>query len=178
MEGCPEVDIIEIEDYNKRWSEAFEKERRSISQVLGALALDILHIGSTAVPGMAAKPIVDILVAVEHIDSGAECVSKLVEVGYRYVPQDEDPDRIFLYKGMPRTHHVHIVRYGSPTYHKHVAFRDYLMCHEEVRDKYRQLKKDLASRFRNDRKAYVEGKTIFIEKVTEEALRQYRYSKK
>lgn len=178
MEGCPEVDIIEIEDYNKRWPEAFEKERRSISQVLGALALDILHIGSTAVPGMAAKPIVDILVAVEHIDSGAECVSKLVEVGYRYVPQDEDPDRIFLYKGMPRTHHVHIVRYGSPTYHKHVAFRDYLMCHEEVRDKYRQLKKDLASRFRNDRKAYVEGKTIFIEKVTEEALRQYRYSKK
>jgi len=159
LETRPKTDVIEIEDYDERWPEIFELEKRKILQVLGNLILDIQHIGSTAVPGMTAKPIIDILVAVEDMSSGIECDRKLIGMGYRYVPYDEDSERLFFQKGMPRTHHVHIVRYGSPTYLKHIAFRDYIEQHKEVREEYDQLKRDLASNFRNDRRAYVEGKT-------------------
>jgi GrpB-like predicted nucleotidyltransferase (UPF0157 family) len=154
------LDIVELRDHNPRWKDLFQQERMRLLDTLGLLARTIEHVGSTAVPGIRAKPVVDILVTVEKFRL-EDVEGALRKQGYVHVPIG-DPERLFFRKGMPRTHHVHVVRHGGEEHDKHILFRDRLIAHPEEAAEYERLKDDLALRFKEDRQAYSDGKGDFI----------------
>ena len=171
MASNDSLDIIEIRDYDPEWPTVFRAEKGRIRAAFGGLAKDIQHVGSTAVPGLAAKPVIDILLAVEDLTETVAYLIRLEELCYTYVPHNEDAERRFFLKGMPRTHHVHVVRFGGWTYWKHLLFRDYLLDHPSKVKEYECLKRILAEQFRDDRSRYVEGKSEFIESVIARAVK-------
>ena len=160
------MDEIRVVPYDPSWAESFALERDAILRVVRPVR--VLHLGSTSVPGLAAKPIIDIFLTVERMEDAYGMLDALRTLGYVHVDIHED-DRLFMRKGMPRTHHLHIVAEGSETLMGHIAFRDALMRDTSRRDAYARLKLDLADRYANDREGYCEAKASFIEDVLEEA---------
>jgi len=124
---------VEIVDYDPAWVRAYEIERRRICAAISYPNICVEHIGSTAVPGLAAKPIIDILIGVPRLRDAVDCIPRLTALGYHYVPGIEVnmPYRRFLQKGNPRrrTHHVHILEPHHIAWRQHVRFRDYLRTH-------------------------------------------------
>ncbi|MHC1709024.1 MAG: GrpB family protein [Methanomassiliicoccales archaeon] len=166
------LDIVELRDHDPRWNDLFQQERIMLIETLGSLAISIEHVGSTAVPGIRAKPVIDILVTVEDVRlEGVEGI--LMKLDYSHVPIG-DPERLFFRKGMPRTHHVHVVRHLGKEHVKHMLFRDRLIAHPEEAAEYERLKEDLAHRFKCDRQAYSDGKDAFIAMILERAEEEQR----
>jgi GrpB-like predicted nucleotidyltransferase (UPF0157 family) len=157
------LDIIELSEPDPNWPLLFKKERSLLKSSLGNIAFDIDHVGSTAVPGLKAKPIIDIMVSVERLEL-RDVEKKLGTLGYVHVPIDERC-RLFFRKGVPRTHHLHLVEQGSEERVKHLRFRDRLIAHPEEAAEYQSLKEELAMRFRHDREAYSRGKEAFIQEI-------------
>ena len=163
---------VEIVAFDAAWPRRFEEEARLLRDVLGPwLSGSIEHIGSTAVPGLAAKPIIDIMAAVESLDASRPAIAALVDAGYCYAPYRPDAEHWFC-KPSPefRTHHLHLVPGGSRQWLGAIAFRDYLRAHPETARQYESLKRQLAARYRDDREAYTAAKHSFIERVTSLAL--------
>jgi GrpB-like predicted nucleotidyltransferase (UPF0157 family) len=158
---------IRIVPYNPRWPALFAAEQAALEAAIGAWVTGgIHHVGSTAVPGLDAKPIVDILVGVESLDASRGCFESLTGLDYLYAPYlaeemhwfcKPDPNR--------RSHHLHLVPVGSPRYVAELAFRDRLRADPARSREYASLKRDLAARFRNDREAYTNAKSNFIRKA-------------
>ncbi|HNX48005.1 MAG TPA: GrpB family protein [Methanomassiliicoccales archaeon] len=167
-----ERDIVELRDHDPVWKDLFQLERASLLKSLGPLAMTVEHVGSTAVPNLRAKPIIDILVTVNEIRLDA-LEDSLGRLGYVHVPIG-DPERLFFRKGMPRTHHVHVVRHGGNEHRKHLIFRDRLIAHPEELAEYERLKESLALRFREDRQAYSDGKDGFIVMILDRAKDERR----
>lgn len=159
---------VQVAEYDPAWPVAFERERVRVAAALGARALAIHHVGSTAVPGLAAKPIIDLLVEVARLDDALDCIAPLAALGYAFIDHPENVERRFFRKGIPRTHHLHIVERGSDTAGEHLAFRDALRADPARREAYAQLKRALAERHPNDRRAYTRGKAEFIAEVLRE----------
>ncbi len=175
-EGMPGngMDLVVLKDHDPAWKVLFEAEKASLVESLGPLARSIEHIGSTAIPGIRAKPVIDILVAVDDLRlEDVEVV--LTRLGYVHVPIG-NPERLFFRKGMPRTYHVHVVRQGGEEHRRHLLFRDRLFAHPEEAAEYQELKEELARRFREDREAYTDGKDRFIRSILERADREERPS--
>jgi GrpB-like predicted nucleotidyltransferase (UPF0157 family) len=171
------MDEIEIVEYNPDWADMYEQEAASIRKALGSLILEIEHIGSTAVPGLAAKPVIDIMVGLRCLSNGKNTIKPLEELGYVYWRDNPNPQKMFFVKGMPpygekRTHHVHVVEIDGEFWQRRL-FRDYLRIHPEEVRRYEALKRDLAARFRNDREAYTQGKSDFVGEVMEKARREF-----
>jgi GrpB-like predicted nucleotidyltransferase (UPF0157 family) len=158
---------IEIVPYDRTWLARFENEKGAIKAALCDVAIEVHHIGSTAVRGLAAKPIIDILVAVESFDSRPAFESALHSLGYVDVPHSDDARRLFFKKGVPRAYHVHVVKLNGQVYREHILFRDILASDPSVRAEYERLKMNLASRFRDDRVAYTDAKNEFIQRSIE-----------
>jgi GrpB-like predicted nucleotidyltransferase (UPF0157 family) len=170
--------------YDPAWPELFRQEREHL---LSCLPHDLIrrieHFGSTAVPGLAAKPIVDILVEVTDLQATrVRIVPVLESQGYDYFwrpthGDDTPPFYAWFIKRDPqtgaRTHHVHMVEGHFTGHWDRLLFRDYLIEHQEVAREYETLKIRLASDLRDDRVAYTQGKNEFIERVTEQAKRYY-----
>ena len=165
--------MITVVDHDPSWTKQFERERQSIADALGPIAVRIHHIGSTAVPKLKAKPIVDILVEVSSLDALDERSAALEALGYealgefgiagrRYFRRD-DADGV-------RTHQVHAFRSGSADVIRHLAFRDYLRANRQVALGYGKLKANLASLHPNDRDAYMSGKDAFVKEHEKRAL--------
>ena len=157
-----------IVDYQHQWPREFEKERKRIFGVIGDKILEVEHIGSTAVPGLGAKPIIDIMVAVSAISHGYECVGPLRSIGYEHVPFPEFPERLFFRDGPmgDGPHHLHLTEFTSGFWAEKLLFRDFLRAHGEVAHEYLTLKKDLADKYGADREIYEQytvAKTSFIE---------------
>ena len=153
---------------NARWQEAYALEAAAIRKALGDIALDIQHIGSTSIPSIKAKPIIDIAVAVRRFDDGLACIRPMEEIGYCYVGTDLVPDdHIFGrdIEGETRTHLVHIVEYNSINWNRWLLFRDRLRAHPDLALAYEMLKIDLAGKYADNRAAYTASKKDFIEKV-------------
>lgn len=155
------TDAIEIVDYDPQWQSMFLLEASEIAKVLHDLKPVIEHVGSTAVPGLCAKPIIDMLVGVRDLQEGT-VIASLESSGYVHLPDAGGPDRLFFRKGAVRTHHVHVVRLYSWTFWRHIIFRDYLISHPAVGAQYADLKLTSAKRYRFDRTAYTESKTEFV----------------
>jgi GrpB-like predicted nucleotidyltransferase (UPF0157 family) len=128
------------------------------------------HIGSTAVPGLAAKPVIDIMVGVLDLDSSRPCIDLLAKLDYCYAPYRDDVMHWFC-KPSPahRTHHLHLVPTGSGRFADVLAFRDYLRAHPVAVEQYEQLKRRLAVRHTNDRDAYTDGKSTMVAAMTADA---------
>jgi GrpB-like predicted nucleotidyltransferase (UPF0157 family) len=168
---------IEIVDYDPRWPQRFALESARIRQILTEPLLEIEHHGSTAVPGLAAKPVIDMLVAVDSIARVARYAAVLIEYGYEAVDaryRELWPERIVLIRrehGM-RTCHVHLMLRGHQVWKRLLAFRDYLRTHPDVAAEYAALKRSLAGAHNDDRHAYMSAKGEFIERVTTLATRE------
>jgi GrpB-like predicted nucleotidyltransferase (UPF0157 family) len=156
---------IQIETYNPAWPPAFLAERELLFPILVRwLAGPIEHIGSTAVPGLAAKPIIDIMAPVEDLESSRPALAELEKIGYCYAPYKASVMH-WLCKPCPevRTHHLHLVAFGSELWTKRLAFRNLLAGNPAVARDYVALKFRLAAAHRDDRERYTEGKGQFIE---------------
>jgi GrpB-like predicted nucleotidyltransferase (UPF0157 family) len=158
------VDIVE---YDPAWQQEFAEQRNRLMILLrGWLAEPVEHVGSTAVPGLASKPIVDILAPVTSLVEARGAVSILEEDGWFDWPTDPNRSwRFWFLRPQPdaRTHHLYLIQYDDPHVRELRAFRDVLCANDVLRDRYEVLKRDLAKAFRDDREAYTKAKTRFIE---------------
>ncbi len=158
---------IRVVSYDPRWPIRFEGERALLKQAIGNWVVgDIHHVGSTAVPGLDAKPIVDILVGVEDLVTSRACFEPLAGLEYLYAPYLPEEMHWFC-KPDPsrRTHHLHLVPRDSPRYRDELAFRDCLRANPEKARDYAELKHRLAARFDRDREGYTDGKSDFIQRT-------------
>jgi GrpB-like predicted nucleotidyltransferase (UPF0157 family) len=150
---------------NPLWVEAFEREAARVKAALGAAALAIEHYGSTSVPGLRAKPIIDLQVGVADIDEGLTFIEPLAAIGYDYAGSHGIPDHHIFGLGAIRTHLTHIVVYESEAWFRCLRFRDRLRAEPEIRAAYEQLKLDLAATC-TTRAEYTAGKAKFVEKIS------------
>ena len=164
------VTSVLLKEYDPLWVSKFEADRTLISSALGGRAKRIEHVGSTSIPGMQAKPIIDIAVAVEAFLALDNNISKLEEIGYEYVPKIEFPHRRFFRRGQwgAGTHHLHIYELNSKDWNNIILFRDYLREHPDTAREYMNLKQRLASET-SDRQTYTDLKGPFIQLVIEKA---------
>jgi len=162
---------IEIVAYNPDWPAAFEAEARLLRATLGSLALRIDHNGSTSVPGLSAKPIIDIQISVASLQPLQWFEEQLGTLGYVHQPHPDDSFCPFFYRPKEglHSHHVHLVEAGGAEELRTLAFRDYLREHGNVAREYEDLKRDLARRI-GEAEAYAGAKTDFIERIIRTAL--------
>jgi GrpB-like predicted nucleotidyltransferase (UPF0157 family) len=167
---------IDVVPYDPCWPAAFEHEAQRLRMVLGRLALRVDHNGSTSIPGLAAKPVIDIQVSVAALQPLSQYQERLESLGYVHVPHEDDSFCPFFHRPSrwPHSHHVHIVESGGLEERRTLAFRDYLRDHAEAAREYERLKHGLAAELGasspESREAYARGKTTFIEKVVAVAL--------
>jgi GrpB-like predicted nucleotidyltransferase (UPF0157 family) len=156
---------IRIVPYDPTWPERFEQERAALRNAIGEWVVDgaVHHVGSTAVPGLAAKPVIDVLVGVRSLEESRACFGRLGAIGYVYFPYRSEEMHWFC-KPNPkrRTHHLHLTPVDGERFRDELAFRDYLRAHKDVAEEYGALKRRLAEEFTNDREAYTEAKTELI----------------
>jgi GrpB-like predicted nucleotidyltransferase (UPF0157 family) len=163
---------VKIVAYDPAWPARFDSERVALEGAIGVWVVGgIHHVGSTAVPGLDAKPIIDVLIGVADLESSRACFEPLAALGYLYAPYLSEEMHWFC-KPDPRrrTHHLHLVPLASDTFRFELAFRDYLRGHRDVAVEYAALKRGLAKRFEHDREAYTVAKAGFVESVLERAL--------
>lgn len=170
-------DKIELVPYDRTWPQNAASEIMLLRDVFPKeYILDIQHVGSTAVPGMLAKPIIDIQMATPSLNTLKPiAIPVLKKLGYEYWYDNPDKERLFFVKGMPpfgekRTHHIHIIEPESKRGQDRIIFRDYLIAHPDVAREYEQLKIKLAQKYTDDREQYTETKTELINRVLRKAL--------
>jgi GrpB-like predicted nucleotidyltransferase (UPF0157 family) len=165
---------VEVVPYDPSWPMLFDAEEKVLRRVLAIwLVGPIEHIGSTAVPGLAAKPVIDIMAGVRTLEDSRPAIAAASELGYCYSPYRTDTEHWFC-KPSPayRTHHLHLIPRGSEEWIRTLAFRDYLRTHSGVAAEYEALKRRLADQYRFDREAYTEAKHPFITRVTDVAWKE------
>jgi GrpB-like predicted nucleotidyltransferase (UPF0157 family) len=149
------------------------EELRRIGAALGPVAVRLEHVGSTAVPGLAAKPILDLQLSVEAVEPRAPYLHPLERLGYLFVPAPESPDHHFFARppARPRSHHLHVCAAGGHHELRHLAVRDYLRANRREAARYASIKRDLARRHSRDRLAYVAGKERYVGELEARAVR-------
>ena len=165
------MDEIQLVEYDSRWPELFLSEAKRVKSALPVgLAVSIEHFGSTSIPGLIAKPIIDMLVAVRSVPEAREiAVLPLASIGYAFWSDNPRRDRLFFVKGLPpaaahRTNHIHILEPGSDM-QAQLLFRDYLRSHPDEALRYGELKLELMARHRSDREAYTAAKSTYVDQV-------------
>jgi GrpB-like predicted nucleotidyltransferase (UPF0157 family) len=153
-------------EHNPLWAQAFEHEAARLRAALGARAIDIQHYGSTAVAGLRAKPILDLLIGVAHIDEGLAFIPTLGALGYDYAGSQGIAEHHIFGLGLARTHLTHVIEHGGEQWRRCLLFRDRLRAEPKLRRAYEALKLDLAARYPDNRPAYTAGKSAFIEHAT------------
>jgi GrpB-like predicted nucleotidyltransferase (UPF0157 family) len=162
-----ESEPIEIVAYDPEWPARFEEEQSALAAAIGDFATDgIHHVGSTAVPGLDVKPIVDILVGIESLDASRPAFGPLARLGYMYAPYLADQMHWFC-KPHPsrRTHHLHLAPVSDQRYSDELEFRDQLRASPDLAQRYADLKRSLARRFEHDREDYTQAKGAFINEI-------------
>ncbi|HEX7254810.1 MAG TPA: GrpB family protein [Gaiellaceae bacterium] len=154
---------IELVDHDPSWAELFEQERARLAAVFDSHAVGIEHIGSTSVPELCAKPIVDVLVGLRRLELSDEQVEAMRGLDYEFMGEYGLPGRLFFRKH-PRTHHVHVVEHGGVHWDRQLTFRDALRTDAEERQRYDEFKRRLAAEG-HPRDVYTELKTPFIREV-------------
>jgi GrpB-like predicted nucleotidyltransferase (UPF0157 family) len=165
---------IVVSDYDPNWPTLFERERTRIKNALGSFALAIEHVGSTAVPGLPSKPIIDLLVGVPSLEEARErCIEPIEALGYNHIPEYASwlPCELFFRKGPPGpwTHHVHLMEPFCPRWEALLVFRDYLRAHTEAARAYADIKRALAASSKDNIEAYRNGKDAFVDETTAKA---------
>lgn len=167
---------VKVVPHNPAWKEAFEAEAAVLRSVLGEKALAVHHIGSTSVPGLAAKPIIDVLIEVQEIERFGDSDRAMAEKGYEVWGEHGIPGRRFFTKnrGPERRYNVHIFQAGTPEVERHLAFRDYLIQHPQTASDYARLKGELAREHPTDIESYINGKDPFVKDTERRAISHIR----
>ena len=163
---------VEVVPYHPEWPEKFSAEASALKAVFAKELLSIHHFGSTSVPGISAKPIIDILLIVRDIDAVDALAPRLEALGYHAVGEYGIPGRRFFYKGTDdmRSHHLHVYENGNPHILRHLVFRDYMRSHPITARDYARLKEELAHQFPEDMDGYIAGKNAFVREHEKRAL--------
>jgi len=164
--GPPDRGEVVLVDHDPAWAIRFEDERKRIDSAIGAVAKRIEHIGSTAIPQLAAKPVVGILVTVDDVENEGAYRPPLERAGYALRVR-EPGHRMFRTQG--RDVHVHVWQAGSDEERRHLLFRDWLRQHRDDRTWYEQTKRGLAARQWADRNQYAEAKSAVIDAILQRA---------
>jgi GrpB-like predicted nucleotidyltransferase (UPF0157 family) len=159
------VSPIRLVPYDPLWPREFDAEAERLARACDGLPLRLEHIGSTAVPGLSAKPVIDILAGVPARATREPYIGALVRLGYEHLGAYGVPGRDYFRRGSPRTHHVHMVSWSSKLWRDHLHFRDYLRAHPDVAREYAALKRELSAGFPDDRRKYADEKGPFIKSV-------------
>jgi len=176
-------DAICIMPYDARWqAEAAQEIAKLKQRCCFSWLVDIVHIGSTAIPGLASKPILDIAIGVTDLVKAHALIAILIEADYVFWEDNPDPTKLFFVKGMPpfgecRTHHIHVMDITHHDWVMRPLFRDYLIAHPELKKVYAQLKQKLAEQYQLDREKYTEAKTAFIRGVNLNIVADYLASR-
>lgn len=159
---------VEVIPHDPKWREAFEVESKPLVDVLGENVVAIHHIGSTAIPNIYAKPIIDLLMEVKDLIKIDQQSAALKSLGYQVMGEFGIPKRRFFRKDNRagiRTHHIHIFEVGSAQIKRHLAFRDDLIAHPKEAQQYSDLKRKLAQAYPTDIEGYMDGKHSFIKEI-------------
>lgn len=159
---------VKLVEYNPEWAELFEKEKTAIQEVLGDQVVDIEHIGSTSIPGMLAKPILDLAVAVETLDDYEQYTPLFEKLGYKFMRDQRSYQGSILYVKGPEENRTHYLKLGlrdSDFWKENLLFRNYLTTHPEKAKEYRELKRCLFEKHSGVRECYTEDKHEFVQEV-------------
>ena len=162
---------VQLEPHDKQWDEIAVQTIKTLKSILGDDAIDIQHIGSTAIPAIKAKPIIDIAVGVTDFDKVMLHNEQLQQVGIFYRGSDVERQLLYVMGDMEndtRTHHIHIVKWNGTEWKKYIRFRDYLNANGDVALQYQKLKEELESKYAGDRAVYTNGKQDMINKILNE----------
>ena len=166
---------ITVLNYDPEWPLKYEREQKAIAEILDGNGISIYHIGSTSVPGLAAKPIIDMMAVVRSLEKVDDARGKFSELGYEYLGEFGIAGRRYFRKGGDeRTHQIHIFQADDwNNIGRHLAFRDYMRTHEKERAEYAEIKTALAQRFPYDIDGYCDGKDAFVREMEKRALLEY-----
>lgn len=161
---------VEVVAYDETWPGSFDTEADEIRNLLGNHCMAIHHIGSTAVRGLAAKPVIDMLAVVDEIEAAERSAKELQQLGYKEKGENGLPGRRYFEKGgNERTHHLHCYEKGSPEISRHLAFRDFLREHPQQAAAYGDLKLSLAAQYPLDIGRYIDGKQAMVQRIEKQA---------
>lgn len=168
---------VKLVPHNSKWEELFEKEKQLFKKTFGDTILAIEHIGSTAIPGISAKPIIDINIGVESLDVAQSMKEKFEKLGYEHRPfvpgktKDDLKWQELYVKGPEekRTHYVHVTILGNNYWKNDLLFRDFLRKNSERAKQYAELKEQLAEKYADNRETYTKNKEQFISETLEMA---------
>ncbi len=166
---------IHMVPHAPHWRQEFESEAAQITAALGAGVVAVHHVGSTAIPGIYAKPVLDLLLVVQSVDALDVRQPEMEALGYEARGEYGIPGRRFFRRDNEagdRTHQIHAFENGSPQIAQHLAFRDYMIAHPETAQEYSDLKRRLAAEHPNDSKAYMDGKDAFIQEIDRRTAQQ------
>ena len=158
---------VELSEYDPQWPSMFEAEKNYLMEVIGQwLCGSVEHIGSTSIPGLIAKPVIDIMFGVQSLEESRPAIKILVNNGYQYFPYKDDVMHWFCKPSDAfRTHHLHLIPYQSQLWQERLQFRNLLLFNPDIAREYSVLKKNLAQRYREDRESYTREKWPFIQRV-------------
>jgi len=171
---------VEVVPHNPKWQNLFEIEQSAIAQILHSNLVEIHHIGSTSIPNIYAKPIIDLLVAVKDLDRVDRQNSLMENLGYQAMGEFGISERRYFRKDNSsgiRTHHVHIFEIHSPQIKRHLAFRDYLIAHPAEAKQYSDLKQKLAKAYPHNIESYMDGKDAFIKDIDRKAIQYNKFQR-
>lgn len=170
---------VKLVKYSPMWRKSFECEQKKLQKIFGRDALEIQHVGSTAIPGMLAKPVIDIALIVSSFQKARRYVNKLKEIGYDIKKNDTMKERLFFTKGpeKKRTHYLHIGEIGSGYAEDMILFRDYIRQHNDALKDYFELKVQLAAKYQNTREIYTAKKEKLVKEIVKKAKKSLRAKK-
>jgi GrpB-like predicted nucleotidyltransferase (UPF0157 family) len=161
---------VALAAHNEAWRTLFEQEALALHNALTRRVNGIEHVGSTSVPGIQAKPILDLMLGLRRLEDGPGLAAELAELGYEFRPDAGIPAEHVYAKGTPRTHLLHVVQYGGDAWQQKLSFRNALREDPELASAYQELKVALSNQFPDDRAAYTAGKTDFVRRVVSARL--------
>jgi GrpB-like predicted nucleotidyltransferase (UPF0157 family) len=160
-----EPGIVRLVEYDARWPALFAAERQRILAHCAGLPLRLEHIGGTSIPGLPAKPVLDIAAGRPPGTAIDDYVVRLEAAGYVHRGERGLPGREFFRRGQPRAYHLHLIEEGGSLWCDYLAFRDYLRTHAEVARQFGDVKRALAEQFAHDREGYINAKTPHVQQV-------------
>jgi GrpB-like predicted nucleotidyltransferase (UPF0157 family) len=156
---------VRLAEYDDRWPALFERERSRILACCARLPLTLEHVGGTSIPGMCAKPVIDIAVAIPGTSAIRDCIVALVRAGYEHRGERGVPGRHYFRRGEPRAYHLHVVEEDGDLWRDYLAFRDRLRTDADAARAFANVKRVLAARFPHDREAYLAAKSAHVRDV-------------
>ena len=160
---------VRLVPYDPTWPLEFEAEVERIERACDGRPIKLEHVGSTSIPGLSAKPVIDILAGRPGNVPGARYVIAFKQLGYEHKGAYGIPGRNYFRKGVPRTHHVHLVSWSSDLWRDHLLFRDYLRAHPEIAREYETIKRELATMYLQDKEQYTDAKGPFVRSIVRRA---------